>query len=167
MTIARNLTQRVQQWVRDRPKLDMEESVTWFLLVFLWAHGLTIDELDFEFSGIFPRPSTSLVVLVVILFCLLMAVMLVMEPLLPHKLRRWTRVFRYSGWYQGVRLGSIVPGFVLGWITGFTMIITTVPELWWLINAIFFIGFGIFLVLLVRTSFGFGLNQKPCQPEKR
>ena len=86
MAIATNLAQRLKTWITSRPKLDIDESITWFLLAFAWAHGLTIDELDFEFSGVFPRPSTSLVVLTITLFCLLMAAMLTMEPLLPRKL---------------------------------------------------------------------------------
>ena len=81
-----------------------------------------------------------------------MAVMLIMEPLLPRKLRRRAKVVRHSGVYLGVRLGSMVLAFVLAWLAGFNMIMDTVPELSWLKIVIFLVGFGIFLVLLVRMA---------------
>ncbi len=152
MAEMENWSQRLKKWITSRPKLNMDESTTWFLLAFVWAHGLTIDELDFQFSGISLRPSTSLLVLIVILFCLLMATMLIIEPLLPRKLRRWTKVVRHSGVYKVVRLSSMIPAFILGWLAGFTMIIDTVPELSWLITVVFFVGLGIFLVLVVRMA---------------
>ena len=154
MAEMKSLPQRLKTWITSRPKLNMNESTTWFLLVFVWAHGLTIDELDFQFSGISPQPSTSLLVLIVILFCLVMATMLTMEPLLPCKLRRRTKLVRHSGVYRGVLLGSMIPAFVLGWLAGFNMIIDTVPELSWLISVVFFVGFGIFIVLVVRMVLG-------------
>ena len=55
MAIAANLAGGLKAWVTSRPKLDIEESVTWFLFSLVYALGLSNGELGLKFSGIIPQ----------------------------------------------------------------------------------------------------------------
>lgn len=159
---------RPQGWmgrIKSRLKLDIDESVTWFLLVFVYMVGFTFDEVKFEFSGIFPIPSTSLMILIVILFCLVMSVMLLIEPLLPPKLHTWVKSGRISYPVQYLRGLSILIAFIVGWPAGLNILGDKLADLWWVRTVIVFTGIGISLVLLVRVALVPWLSHKLRQPE--
>ena len=48
MGIATHLARTLKNWLRSRPRLEIEESATWFLLLFVYAHGLTTDGLGWS-----------------------------------------------------------------------------------------------------------------------
>ena len=63
MDIVAIVVRRLKDWVKSRPQLDVEESATWFLLLFIYAHGLTKDGLGIRWSGAIPEitaPQVSL-----------------------------------------------------------------------------------------------------------
>ena len=155
MAVARNLAHRITTWITSRPKLDMDESVTWFLLVFVYALGVNGGEPSIEFSGIRPQLSLPQLNLAMMFACLVISSMILIEPLLPYRMRIKAKDLRCSNVYKYVRGWSMFVAFTLGWLGGFTLIISTFPELSWMIMLIFFMGFGISMMLLVRIPLAF------------
>ena len=139
-------------WVTSRPKLDIEESVTWFLFSLVYALSLSSDELGLKFSGIIPQLSAPLLSLAMVFLSLVVSVLILIEPLLPSELHRWTKAARTSYPGQYLRQFSMWLAFILGWLAGFNMISDVVPELSWLTAVIGYMGIGIFLVLLVKIA---------------
>ena len=41
METAVPLTRSLKDWLKNRPRLEIEETATWFLLLFAYAHGLS------------------------------------------------------------------------------------------------------------------------------
>lgn len=165
MRIVAKLAGGLKAWVTCRPKLDIDESVTWFLFSFVYALGLSNGEFGLKFSSILPQLSMPQVSLVMVFLCLVVSITIFVEPLLPSKMSAWTDNSRQSGWYQILRRSSMWFAFIFAWVAGLQMLSDTVPELSWLIAVIAYVGFGIFLVLGVRIVLALRLGEKPCQPE--
>ena len=141
---------KLNGWVKFRPQLEIEESATWFLLFFVYAHGLTADELGFEWSGIIPEVTAPQASLVLALLCLAASVVVLVEPLLPSKIRRRTIAIRRSGSGQYFRRFSVLLAFVLGMATGFGLLSEKAPALSWLTDSVVYVGFLIFIVMVVK-----------------
>ena len=166
MAIEANLAGGLKAWVTSRPKLDIEESVTWFLFSLVYALSLSSDELGLKFSGIIPQLSAPLLSLAMVFLSLVVSVLILIEPLLPSELHRWTKAARTSYLGQYLRQFSMWLAFILGWLAGLNMISDAVPELSWLTTLIAYMGFGIFLVLLVRIALARGLDRKSHQKKQ-
>ena len=48
MVKAAGLAHSLKDWLKSRPRLEIDESATWFLLLFVYAHGPTTDGLSFK-----------------------------------------------------------------------------------------------------------------------
>ena len=163
MATARNLVHGLRVRIRN---VDVDEGITWFLFLFVCALGVSSDEPSIGFSGMLPQVSVPQLNLVMVLLCLVVSIIIFIEPLLPFRVGTRTKNFRYSSGYQYLRRWITFITFILGWLTGFTMIIDTMPELSWLPIVIFVIGSGIFLVLWVRLVLApwFELKQAEWPP---
>ncbi len=133
-----------------RRKLNIDESTTWFLLLFLYAHGLAMDGLGFKFSGIIPVPSLPLMSLAMAFLCLVVSVLVLVAPLLPCNVRKRINCARRSRPGKYFRQFSISMAFILGLAAGVDLLREKTPTFSWLIDGVFYIGFVIFLVLLIR-----------------
>ena len=150
MKIAARLARNLKDWIKSRPRLEIDESATWFLLLFAYAHGLTTDGLGFKTTGIIPQLTAPQLTLAMTLFCLFGSVVVLMEPLLPCKARTWTKAIRCSSPSQYIRRISVFFAFVLGMAAGFSLLIDKVPTLSWLIVSVAYLGFLIFVVMGVK-----------------
>ena len=150
MDIVAIAARKLKEWVKSRPQLDIEESATWFLLLFIYAHGLTTDELGFKWSGIIPEVTVPQASLVMALLCLAVSVVVLIEPVLPSKMRGWTKAIRCSGSGQYFRRFSILVAFILGMAAGFGILNEKVPTFSWLTGSVVYLGFVIFIVMAVK-----------------
>ena len=165
MRIAARLTRTLQSWLKSRPSLEIEESATWFLLLFVYAHGLTTEGLGFKMVGIIPQLTAPQVTLAMTLFCLTVSVVVLIEPLLPCRIRSWTKGARTSSPGQYLRLLSVFFAFVLGMVAGFSLLADKVPTMSWPIASVAYVGFLIFVLmgikLFVFTAIGYWQTGRP------
>ena len=150
METAARLSRSLKDWLKSRPRLEIEESATWFLLLLAYAHGLSAEGLGFKMSGIIPQLTAPQVTLGMALFCLVVSVLVLIEPLLPHKIRKRTKNARRSSSGQILRGISVFFAFVLGMTAGFNLLVDKVPSLSWLISSVFYVGFVIFVVMEIK-----------------
>ena len=155
MRIAAHLARTLRSWLKSRPRLEIEESATWFLLLFAYAHGLTTDGLttdglDFKMDGIIPQLTAPQVTLAMTVFCLTVSVVVIVEPLFPCKVRAWTKRFRTSSCGQYLRGLSVFFAFALGMVAGFGLLVDKVPTMSWLIALVLYVGFLIFVLLGIK-----------------
>ena len=171
MKVTAHIASTLKNWLRCRPRLEIEESATWFLLLFAYAHGLTTDGLGFKADGIFPQLTAPQVTLAMTLFCLTVSVVVLVEPLLPRKLRTWTKEARSSPFGQYLRSISVFFAFVLGMLAGFSLLVDKVPTMSWLIESVAYVGFLIFVLLgiklFVLTAFGFWQSDRSGEGSSR
>ena len=153
MDKATSRSQGLKAWFKSRPRLDIDESATWFLLLFVYAHDLTADELGFKMSGMIPQLTMPQISLVMVLLCLAVSVVVLIEPLLPSKMRDRTKTARHSYIGQFIRRIGVWVAFALGLTTGFSLLVETIPTLSWLIVGVFYAGFVIFIVMGVKLVF--------------
>ena len=150
MDIAATLVCRLKEWVKSRPQLDIEESATWFLLLFIYAYGLTSDDLGFDWWGFIPQITRPQVSIALVLLCLIVSVVVLIEPVLPCKMSRWTRRARQSAWGRLIRYLGIFFAFLLGWTSGLGLLADKVPSFSWLIVPVVLVGFAIFVLMMVK-----------------
>ena len=150
MDMVAIVVRRSKDWVKSRPQLDVEESATWFLLLFIYAHGLTKDGLGIRWSGAIPEITAPQVSLVMVLLCLAVSVLVLIEPVLPSKMRKWTKDTRHSPLGRSIRLIGVLFAFILGLTSGFGLLLDKVPTFAWLIVPVIYVGFAIFLILWIR-----------------
>lgn len=150
MSMMKGAARKLKEWVRSRPPLDVEESATWFLLLFIYAHGLTADGLGFRWSGIVPELTAPQLSLVMALLCFAASVIVLIEPVLPSQLRERTIAARHSGPGQYFRRLSVWFAFILGLLAGFGLLVDKAPTLSWLIGPVFYLGFVIFIVMGIK-----------------
>ena len=123
MDIAGNLCRGLKAWFKSRPRLDIDESVTWFLLLFVYGQGLTADGLGFRWSGILPQLTMPQLSLAMAFLCLVASAIILIEPLLPSKIRERTKAVRHSYLGQYIRQISVLAAFVLGLTAGFGLLV--------------------------------------------
>ena len=152
MDVATNMYRGLRAWLKSRPKLDVDESATWFLVLFVYAHGLTRDDLGFRFSGIIPQLTIPQVSLAMALLCLAVSVMVLIEPLLPSVMRKRMKCTRHSYIGQYIRRISILTAFILGLTTGLGLLAENAPAFSWLVEWVSYVGFVIFLVMAVKLA---------------
>ena len=150
MDLAIDLAHRFKVWVKCRPKLDIYEGATWFLLSFVYAQSLSMETLGFKFSGIIPAFTVPQLSLVTTLLCLVFAVLVLIEPILPSKVYNRINDARHSYFGEYFRLFSIFMAFIFGLATGVDLLTEKVPAFSWLIDGVMYVGFVILLVLLVK-----------------
>ena len=171
MRIATHLAGTLKNWVKNRPRLEIEESATWFLLLFAYAHGLTTDGLGFKMAGIIPQLTAPQVTLAMTLFCLTVSVVVIIEPVLPYKVRTWTNRARTSSFGKYLRGLSVFFAFVLGMTAGFSLLLDKVPTMSWLIASVVYVGFLIFILmgikLFVFTGIGYWQADRPGESPSR
>ncbi len=171
MGIATHLARTLKNWLRSRPRSEIEESATWFLLLFAYAHGLITDGLGFKMAGIIPQLTAPQVTLAMTLFCLIISVLVLIEPLLPCRIRSWTKGARTSSFGQYLRGISVFFAFILGMVAGFSLIVDKVPTMSWLIASVAYVGFLIFVLLgiklFVLTAFGYWRTDRASQGSSR
>ena len=64
MGMVASLSRGLKAWLKSRPRLEIDQSATWFTWLSIYAHGLTADVLGFKMSGMGPKltmPQLSLV----------------------------------------------------------------------------------------------------------
>ena len=147
------LARSLKEWLKSRPRLEIDESATWFLLLFVYAYGLTTDGLGFKMAGLIPHLTAPQVSLAMVLFCLIVSLVVLVEPLLPCKIRRWEKAVRRSPQGQFLRGISVLFAFALGMVTGFSLLAEKVPTISWLIDPVAYVGFLIFIVMGIRLAF--------------
>ena len=152
MGLAMNLSKRFKAWVQCRPKVDIDESATWFLFLFLYAHGLAMDRLGLKFSGIFPVLSVPQMSLVMTFLCLVISVLILVEPLLPCKLRKRIQCARYSYFGQYIRHLSMLFAFILGLTSVLNLLSEKLSTFSWLTNSVAWVGIVILFVMLIRVT---------------
>ena len=168
MGLAMNLAHRLETWFRCRPKLDINESATWFILSFVYAQSLTMEALGFKFSGIMPVFTASQVSLVATLLCLVVAVLVLIEPMLPSKVGKWINYARHSRPGQYFRQFGIFMAFLIGLGTGVDLLTERVPTFSWLLDGVMYVGSVIFLILLINlVVMTFKLGASPWTEDKR
>lgn len=150
MGMMAGAVRELMKWLRSRPQFDVEESATWFLLLFIYAQGLTGEGLGFKWSGIVPELTVPQLSLAMVLLCFAASVVVLIEPVLPSQLRERTIAVRRSGAGQHLRRLSVWFAFVLGLVTGFGILVDKAPTLSWLIEPVFFLGFIIFIVMGIK-----------------
>lgn len=150
MPMINGAARKLKEWVRSRPPLDVEESATWFLLLFIYAQGLTADGLGFRWSGIVPELTVPQLSLAMVVMCLAASVIVLIEPLLPSQLRERTICARRSGPGQHFRRLSVWFAFTFGLLAGFGILVDKAPTLSWLIGPVFYVGFVIFIVMGIK-----------------
>ena len=150
MNIAATLVCRLKEWVKSRPQLDIEESATWFLLLFIYAYGLTKDDLGFSWWGFIPQVTQPQVGIALVLLCLIVSVVVLVEPVLPCKMSRWTRRVRQSASGRLFRYLGIFFAFILGWTSGIGLLADKVPSFSWLIVSVVLVGFVIFVLMMIK-----------------
>ena len=150
-TIA-SLTDKSKTWFKNRPKLDLDGSATWFLLLFIYLHGLSSDgfSFDFKWSGIMPVITIPQVSLIMATVCLAVSALLLIEPLLPSKLRGWTKQMRQSVPWKYIYRLSVLAAFIMGLFAGLNVLTERLPNFSWLINSVVYVGLVIFLLMLIK-----------------
>ncbi len=160
METAARLARRLKGWLKSRPRLEIEESATWFLLLFAYAHGLSAEGLGLQVDRIIPQLTAPQVTLAMVLLCLVVSVLVLIEPLLPYKIRKWTKNARRSSSGRIIRGISVFFAFILGMAAGFNILVDKVPTLSWLISSVFYIGFVIFVVMEIKLILLFFTGRK-------
>lgn len=160
METATHLTRSLKDWLKSRPRLEIEESATWFLLLFAYAHGLSAEGLGFQMTGIIPQLTAPQVVLAMALLCLVVSVVVLIEPLLPHRIQMQTKAARRSSSGQILRGISVFFAFILGMTTGFSLLVDKVPTLSWLVGSVFYVGFLMFIVMEIKLILLFSTGRK-------
>ena len=150
MEKAAHLARSLKDWLKSRPRLEIDESATWFLLLFVYVHGLTTDDLGFKTAGTIPQLTVPQVSLAMALFCLIVSVVVLIEPLLPRIIRARTKAARCSPLGQFLRGISVFSAFVLGMTAGFNLLVDKAPTLAWLIVPVAYVGISVFVVMGVR-----------------
>ena len=153
MDIATVMFHNSTEWIKSRPKMDIEESATWFLLIFVYAHGLTKSELSFKWTEITPDIMIPQVNLAMVIVCLIVSFVILIEPLLPYKTQTWTRAARNSAFGQILWRFNLLIAFIFGMVAGFSFIVETVPTFTWLRASALYVGFAIFIVLVIKLAF--------------
>ena len=150
-TIA-SLTDTLKAWFKNRPKLDIDGSATWFLLLFIYLHGLSSNgfSFDFKWSGIMPVITIPQVSLIMAIACLVISVSLLIEPLLPSKLRGWTKQMRQSVLWKYIYRLSVLTAFIMGLFAGLNVLTEKLPNFSWLITSVAYVGFAIFLAMSIK-----------------
>lgn len=129
METPARLARSLKAWLQSRPRLEIEESATWFLLLFAYTHGLSAEGLGFQMAGIVPQLTAPQVSFAMALLCLVVSVVVLIEPLLPCRIRTWTKKTRRSSSGQALRGLSVFFAFVLGMTAGFSLLVDKVPTL--------------------------------------
>lgn len=155
MKKAARLVHALKSWLKSRPSLEIEESGTWFLLLFVYAQGLAAEGLGFKMEGIVPQVTAPQVTLAMTLFCLTVSIVVLVEPLLPCRIRSWTKGARTSPHGQYLRLLSVFLAFAFGMLAGINLLGDKVPTMSWLIESVVFVGSFIFVLLSIKL-FVFG-----------
>ena len=150
MATAATAVYRLKEWVKSRPRLDIEESTTWFLLLFIYAYGLTNDDLGFDWWGFIPQITRPQVSIALVLLCLTASVAVLIEPVLPCKMSKWTRGVRQSTPGRLIRYLGIFFAFILGWTSGIGLHADKVPSFSWLIVPVVLVGFVIVVLMMIK-----------------
>ena len=150
MDLAMDLAHRFKVWVKCRPQLDIYEGATWLLLSFVYAQSLSMEALGFKFSGIIPVFTVPQLSLVTTLLCLAFAVLVLIEPILPSKVCKRINDARHSYFGEYFRQFSIFMAFIFGLATGVDLLTKKALTFSWLIDGVMYVGFVIFLVLLIK-----------------
>ena len=164
MDFAVLVASRLKGWVKSRPPLDIEESATWFLLLFIYAHGLTTDDLGIRWSGVFLEITAPQISLAMVLLCLAVSVVILIEPVMPSQIRTWTKDARHSTPGQYLRRMGVLFAFVLGLTSGFGLLFDKVPTFSWLIASVIYVGFAIFVLLGISLAFLVRTNRTTTRP---
>ena len=142
----------VKDLFKNWSSLDADESATWFLLTFVYANGLTADDdLCFKMAGKIPQLTAPHLSLVMAILCLVISVVVLMEPLLCNKIRGKVKGFRSSLAGRLIRIVSVFIAYTMGMASGFNLLIDRAPALSWLIVLVAYVGFIILLVLGITS----------------
>ena len=143
---------KVKTWSKGRPTLDIDVSATWFLLFFVYTSGLSINDrwFDFHWSGIVPVIKIPTLNIIAALLCLVISIVVLVEPALPSKLREWTNAARNSTQWHVIFRVNLLVAFMFGLVAGLVALIKNLPEYPLAIQLIAYVGFGIFLLMAVK-----------------
>ena len=144
---------KFKAWFEDRPTLDVHVSATWFLLSFIYVQGVSMNDpsIEFTMSGLVPVFKMPVFSLAMCLVCLAISVVVLIEPLLPSKLWRWTTEKRHSNLWLYLYSFNVFTAYVLGFLGGIAELTEKLFHFPWLINLVSILGFCIFLVLMIKV----------------
>ena len=147
--VAHDLTERGNSVLQ---RLDVKESATWFLLFFIYAHGFTTDEIDISRRGILPIVTLPQASLVMSLFCLVAAVVVFIERVVPSNLR--ILIARAGCSWQGrcFHRVSVLFAFILGVSSGFEFLDEENVSIFsWLEHTVDWLAAVILIVMVIQT----------------
>ncbi len=101
-------------------------------------------------SGTLPVLKISPLNTVMALLCLVMSVVVLVEPILPLKLSDRTRAIRRCILGRFIYRLSIIAAFILGLAAGFDALTKNLPTFSWLMDSVVYVGFVILLVMLIK-----------------
>ena len=147
-----HLILKMKTWSKDRPTLDIDVSATWFLLFFVYTSGLSMDDRWFEFhwSGILPVIKIPTLNIIAALLCLVISIVVLVEPVMPSKLRDRTNAARNSTQWRAIFRINLLVAFTFGLVAGLVALIKNLPDYPLAIQLVAYLGFGIFLLMTVK-----------------
>ena len=129
MSALANLSLKLKVWIKERPTLDMQEAVTWFLMSFVYFQGLSLDGPAFSlYYGIIPGFNIPTVDMGLALLCLFISVVVIGEPLLPYGLRGCTKALRRYPLWKYISKINFTVGFMFGFVFGLVGLAKNVPD---------------------------------------
>ena len=145
-------TEAVKSYLTSRPKLEIEASATWLLLLFVYMHGLTESEFEihFDWSRIPPITKVPQLTVLMAITCLVISIVTLAYPLFPSLIRRRLESIRQSIVGQYLYRIGVLAAFILGLANGVDLLGKNFPAFAWLIEITLNLGIVIFTVMLVR-----------------
>ena len=141
--------------MRKLKACDVDVSAAWFLLFFVYMHGVSMDEPIFDFSwvGIMPVIKVPLFNVVLAVICLAISAVVLIEPVLPFNWGSWTREKRQSAQWRTWFRGNVLLAFLVGLVTGLANLIEGLPTFFWPINAVAILGLCVYLGMVAKDTF--------------
>ena len=143
---------RLNKWFRNRPTLDAEASALWFLMAFVYMPGIAENEagLQLGMSGLVPTIIVPYFNIVMVGVCLVISIVILVEPILPSVVSGRTIRARKSLLGEYVFSINVYTAFTVGLLSGIVTSVETLFHSPWLVNAISALGAVIFLVVSIK-----------------
>ena len=153
MKALKYLAHRLMAWFKD---VDMETATTWFLLSFVYLLGLSLDAPSVESSnaGILPALRIEMLNATFATLCLVIAAVVLLEPLFPSTLQERAKKVRAQPVWQYIYRFHLYVAFILGLMAGLGVLAENLPTFSWLINAIAYAGFVIIVAMPLKMIVG-------------
>ena len=158
-----DVVQTLKNWLGNRSSLDVNVSAVWFLMSFVYMQGLADGETGFQvgMSGLVPTLTIPYLNGVMIGVCLVVATIILVEPLLPSGLSAKTIRTRKSPLGKYIFGLNVYTAFTIGFLSGVVTSVETFFHQPWLVNGISVLGFIIFLAMTIKLPLSMRNPRKP------